>query len=108
MVIDGFTDVSALLRGGIYILISRGEVVFVGKASSQMLARITTHRSLAKKSAPPWVPIQGVVFDQVLIRQVHPDQIDEIHSALIDVYSPRHNIRIPFPSVPQPQLTRRL
>jgi len=88
----GFTDVSEILKGGIYILSYRGRVEYIGKARGPMLARIMMHRSLGKKSAAPWMPIPGVVFDRVQIQPVHPDAIDAVHAALVLEHSPRGNV----------------
>lgn len=89
---EGFSDISDCLRGGVYVLLRLGEVVYVGK-SKAMLVRIYSHRALARKRAPAWIKCRGVVFDQVLVRPCHPDRVDELEQALIRQYSPRYNIQ---------------
>ncbi len=78
---DGFDDISDLLRGGVYILRYRNRTVFVGKAKS-MLPLIAAHRSNARQTLPTWFPVRGIVFDQILIRPCHPDRIDQLYESL--------------------------
>jgi hypothetical protein len=75
--IPGATDISAILGAGIYILLRRGEVVYIGKARSQLYAKIAAARSASRPKA-----IQIPAHDQVLIRPTHPDEIDEVYAAL--------------------------
>lgn len=109
MTMDGFTDASELIRPGVYVLLSQGKVVFVGKGERSMLAKIAAHRDLARKRAPVWLPIKGIVFDQVFIKYVHPDHLDEVYEDLIAEHSPRHNTIFPLyiPHSPAPQTFRR-
>ena len=88
--IPGFTDATALLRAGVFALVWRGEVVFVGSARGPMLAKIA---ALREKSRPSWLP--RIRFDQVLIREVHPDQIEGVKFALIAEFSPKYNTELP-------------
>lgn len=93
MVLDGFIDVSQTLRGGIYALISHGEVVYVGK-SKCMLVRIYSHRNAKnKKSAklPSWFPVKGIAFDEIHVHPCHPDLIDELENKMINRYKPKFN-----------------
>ena len=106
--LEGFTDASDLLRCGVYILRLRGKVVFVGKAQKGMLAKIATHRSLARKHVPIWLPIRGVVFDEVLIRSVHPDKLDEVYDDLVDTYQPMQNVPSPFVTQTPATIIRRI
>lgn len=90
--VEGFVDISDCLRGGVYVLLSHGTVVYVGK-SKAMLVRIYSHRALARKRAPAWLKVRGVVFDQVLVQPCHPDRVDDLEQALIRRHSPRYNIQ---------------
>ena len=93
-VIDGFSDVSGLLGGGVFLLLAKGEVVFVGRASSgTLLAKIAHARS---KDRPKWLP--RIIFDQVLIRKVHPDQINDVYFTLIAEHEPRYNAECRTPT----------
>lgn len=105
---SGFQDVSAMLRAGVYILRHQGQVVYVGQ-SKTMLVRVYTHRNLARKRPQPWMSIRGVVFDEVLVKVVHPDQLDAVERALIERYRPRYNV-VHNPAAPLvgiPNITRR-
>jgi hypothetical protein len=98
----GATDVTAVLRQGVYLLYRDGMVVYVGQ-SKCMLVRIYTHRNLARKRLPAWIPIRGVVFDRVEVIPCHPDRIDALERGLIALHTPIYNrahnpepVRIPI------------
>lgn len=93
MELGGFIIASDILKSGVYALAYRGEVVYVGK-SKCMLGRIYSHRSLRGKKALPWLPIKGLLFDEIFIRPCHPDAIDELEYEMINLYKPRHNIAL--------------
>ncbi len=95
MTLQGFTNISDSLGMGIYALVERGKVVYIGKAKA-MLVRICTHRSNARRKVPTWMPAsaKGIIFDEVHILPSHPDQIDDLEHALINFYKPRHNIQL--------------
>ena len=95
MKIDGFTDATALVRPGIYVLALRGRVVFVGRAKSGMLARIAAHRDLAHKSMPSWFPVKGIAFDEVFIRYVNPDALDAAYEETLAKYPTFANTNAP-------------
>lgn len=105
---DGFVDATALVKGGVYILLLRGKVVFVGKATSAMLPRIAAHRSLARKSTPAWLPIRGITFDQVFIKAVHPDRLEAEYLELVLEHNPIYNLPSPAFTKPEIQITRRV
>jgi hypothetical protein len=97
-VVSGATDVTALLGMGVYALLYRGEVVYIGK-SKEMLRRINAHRGLyrsfrryGKNVLPPNTKASPVLFDAVEIIPCHPDRVDELEQALIKFYHPKHNI----------------
>jgi hypothetical protein len=92
---EGFTDATALIRPGVYLLLRQGKVVFVGKGDRQMLSKIATHRSLTRKSVPDWFPVKGITFDQVFIRTVHPDRLEAEYLSLILEHNPHHNLPAP-------------
>lgn len=99
---EGFVDASAVLRGGVYVLLNRGEVVFVGKSSGPMLAKLAALRSADR---PRFLP--KITFDQVLVKFVHPDQIVEVYWSLIAEHQPRFNA--PTPTRPSGiPITRRI
>lgn len=93
MELAGFCDASAFLQSGVYALVHRGQVVYIGKAKA-MITRVATHRSNARRKTPSWLPdsAKGIVFDEVHIQPCHPDRIDELEYAMINLYKPRCNI----------------
>ncbi len=56
---EGFIDCSDMMRGGVYVLRHRGEIVYIGKAKN-FLARTYSHRSMwsrarSKDKVPAWL-----------------------------------------------------
>jgi len=100
--VEGMTNATELLGGGVFVLLHRGEVVFVGKSSGPMLAKIAALRS---SDRPRWLP--KIAFDEIRIRFVHPDRLADAYFALIAEYSPRHNAPTPA-SLPPTILARRI
>jgi hypothetical protein len=82
----GFVDATAMLRAGVYVLAWRGEIVYIGKARGDMLVKLAALRS---NDRPSWLP--RIRFDQVLIREVHPDRLDTVRAELIAEFEPKHN-----------------
>lgn len=134
MQIEGFTDVSLTLRSGCYLLAHRGVVIYIGQAKT-LLGRIYTHRNLwgqkaRGKRGPDWMPIKGILFDEVHICPCPTDRLDEFERELINLYKPKFNrnlkesgladapatlriagrtVALAHPSVrPQPQIERRI
>jgi len=96
MNIEDFADISEVLGGGVYLLAYRGEVVFVGKSTRGMLGAIANYRS---KNLPSWFP--RITFDQVLVRYIHPDQLESTYAELLAEFQPKHNRDI-LPRLTQP------
>jgi hypothetical protein len=90
-ILDDFIDITPGLRGGVYVLLRAGVPVFVGRASSSMLAKILVHRDNAGKSVPDWFPVRGIRFDQALVRYVHPDRLEATYASLVAALRPVHN-----------------
>ena len=127
--LEGFTDVTTLLRAGVYALVKRGVVIYVGKSKS-LYARIYAHRHYANRAArgktiPSWLPVKGLVFDEVHIRPCALEELDALEHAMINRYKPHYNqnlknsLRPAFPSnftvggvqlsvAPRPQIERRV
>lgn len=100
-VLEGFVEVSAVLRPGVYALVRGGVVVYVGQGSKAMIARIEAHRSnWGRKRIPAWMPVslRGVLFDEVWVMPCRVDQLNELEAAMIELYKPRYNIKIKSPS----------
>lgn len=97
---EGFIDVSQVLRSGIYMLCHRGVVIYIGQSKS-MLARVYSHKSLwgqkQRRKVPEWMPIKGILFDEVHICPCPLDKLDELELAMINLYKPKFNIRLKTP-----------
>ena len=94
--LEGFIDATALLRPGIYALLYRGVVVYVGQ-SKVPLSRVYAHRSLRSRKAPAWLPIKGMLFDEVHVLPTLVDDLDRVERALIDLYKPKYNVKLKSP-----------
>lgn len=95
MQLEGFTDVSHLLRAGVYALCKRGVVIYVGKSKS-LYSRIYTHKHFANRGAkgraiPSWLPIKGIQFDEVFIRPCSLEALDSLEHEMINLYKPKYN-----------------
>lgn len=90
-------DVSVVLRCGVYLLLHRGTVVYVGK-SKLMLGRVYNHRVAwgrsSRKRITQAIPARGILFDQVLMHPCRLDEIDEIEASYIEQYAPRYNTQL--------------
>jgi hypothetical protein len=91
--LQGFIEVSEVLRSGVYALLLKGEVVYVGK-SKCMLSRIEAHRGLFRRRAPSWMPIKGVQFDQAYVRPCPVAMLDALELEMINLYKPKLNERL--------------
>lgn len=112
MRLDGFTDITPILRAGVYALVYRSEVVYVGKSKS-MYARIYAHRNLwnsrgSKTQRPAWLQAKGILFDEVHIRPCMLEQLDAIEAELIEAYRPRYNVALKPAGRPTTQATLRV
>lgn len=93
MEIAGFTDVSVLMRCGVYLLLYKGEVVYVGQ-STKLHARIGGHIGTKGKRprqmlSPRALPT--IRFDQVLAMPCMLSDLDRIETELIKKYLPKYN-----------------
>lgn len=100
MRIDGFSNATDLLRGGVYILVHKNEVVYVGK-SKRMLNRLSAHLSAwsakRREKMPHFVQRLGIYYDEVHICPCHPDRIDALEQSMIDLFRPRNNTQHKLP-----------
>ena len=100
VVLEGFINVSAILRCGVYALVREGAIVYIGQ-SRKMLGRISAHKSnWGRKSMPAWMPVslRGVLFDEVHVLPCRVEDLDRLERALIDLYKPRYNIALKQPT----------
>lgn len=99
-------DITAALKGGVYVLRQRGVVVYVGKARI-MLMKIHAHREGARKGVAPWSPVPGIVFDSVEVFPEHPDRVDALYARLTEELAPTYRpFVMPLPE--GPKLARRV
>lgn len=97
--LEGFVNVSAMLRPGVYALVREGVVVYVGQAK-RMLTRVSAHKSnWGKKNLPAWLPasVRGVLFDEVWVLPCRVEDLNEVEATIINLYKPRYNIRVKTP-----------
>ena len=98
--LEGFIDVSAILRCGVYALVREGVVVYVGQ-SKKMLQRVSAHKSnWGRKAMPAWMPVslRGVLFDEVHVLPCRVEDLDRLERALIDLYKPKYNTQLKAPT----------
>lgn len=100
MKLDGFTEVTPILRSGIYVLIAKGTVVYVGK-SKAIMGRLNSHRTGwidKRKGRKPWVQevcgIPALWFDEIHVKYVPAHLLDAAERDAIDRYKPRYNIKL--------------
>ena len=87
----GFVDASEILKSGVYMLLSRGVPIYIGK-SKRMLQRVAAHRG--KGDRPSWSPVRYFQFDQIYIFPVHVDRLDEVEREMVELYKPRFNTNL--------------
>lgn len=98
MHLDGFVDISPVLRAGVYALGFHGQIVYVGKSKS-MYSRVYSHRNQWNnarrgKAGPSWLPasVKAILFDEVYIRPCSLEALDALEREMIDRYKPKYNI----------------
>lgn len=93
------SDITGVLRPGVFLLGSRGRVIYVGKARC-ILAALANHitRNRVKRSID-WFPIKSMVFDQIEIIPCDVVRASALATALISLYNPLHN-QPPKPTTP--------
>jgi excinuclease UvrABC nuclease subunit len=98
-VLEGFVDVTSILRAGVYALMREGVVVYVGQ-SKKMLSRIEAHRSQWGRAAkaPSWLPIKGILFDEIHVLPCRVEDLNRLEAAIIDLYKPKFNIKLKAPT----------
>jgi len=99
MRLEGFAEVSGILRSGVYALCAKGQVIYVGKSKS-MIARINAHRRawIDKRKGGSWLTeslgIPALLFDEIHIRPVPPQALAEVEAEMINLYKPRYNVQL--------------
>lgn len=95
-----FINVGEVLESGVYMLVYKGSVVYVGKAK-MMLARIAFH--LDQKTKPNAKRtfntdlgkryVKYIPFDDIWIRPIPIGELDAEEVAMIRKHQPRYNVR---------------
>jgi hypothetical protein len=96
MELAGFRGVGEILHSGVYALVWRGQVVYIGK-SKKMLARIYTHKLMVGKSKSMFTSAVGVRFDDIFVCPCPIEKLDELEKEMINLYKPRYNIHLKSP-----------
>lgn len=106
--LEGFVDVTAILRCGVYALLRQGTVVYIGQ-SRKPLTRIEAHRSMwgRRQAAPAWLQgmVKGMVFDEVHVLPCRVEDLNEVERAMIELYRPVYNVKLKPPTplpIPEP------
>jgi len=98
--LEGFVDVTPMLKPGVYALLREGVVVYIGQ-SKKPLSRVEAHRSLwgrkQRSPAPGWLPIKAILFDEVHVLPCRVEDLDIIERAMIDLYKPKYNMKLKSP-----------
>ena len=92
----GFMNVSKLLHCGVYALVRRGEVVYVGK-SRRPLVRLYAHMN-ARGKKMPWKAgynkeYTGIHFDAIWFLPCMLGQLDTLEVHFIKTFAPKHNTK---------------
>ena len=97
---DDFHEVSPILSCGVYALVHRGVIVYIGQ-SKVMLGRISNHRAQwgRKRGVASSAP-RGILFDQVFVRPCTPEQLNALESSMIAKYQPKYNVQLRAPLPP--------
>ena len=91
----GFVNAGWLLQPCVYLLMWRGDVVYVGQ-SRKPLSRLYTHASAARgiargRRAAGWLADKAIRFDDVWIQPLAAADLNEVEKSLIERYQPKHN-----------------
>lgn len=90
---EGFIDVTDILESGVYMLLLKGLVVYVGQ-SKCMANRIYTHLSARhKRKQSGWQKLKPIPFDGVYICPCGVEELDSIEREMIAKYNPRYNTK---------------
>ena len=92
----GFMNISKLLHCGVYALLRKGEVVYVGK-SKRPFVRLYAHINARGKKLPWKVGYNkeyvGIHFDAIWFLPCMLGQLDTLEVHFIKMFMPKHNVK---------------
>jgi|SRR5271154_451708 len=96
MDLTGFNRLGSIFSSGVYALVYRGTVVYVGK-SKEPLSRIYSHKNAWKRYRKGLRPslnsnAKAIHFDDVWLLNCAVDDMDRIEKELIGTYAPKYNV----------------
>jgi hypothetical protein len=114
------TDISHILRPGVFLLRKGERVVYIGKAKCILIA--LAHHALRNRASklPDWFPVRAIQFDGIEVIPCDISRATDLHRALVALHDPLYNRpdkptrqpSTPTPTSPQPSpsqpLIRRL
>lgn len=102
MSLSGILSFKALLHCGVYALVKKDEVVYVGK-TKKLWIRLYNHCNERGKVLPKRSGAKGVPFDDIWVWPCMLGQLDSLEVHLIQKYLPRHNAKgkaLPVMAIP--------
>jgi excinuclease UvrABC nuclease subunit len=90
---EGFVSAGATLSAGVYLLVHKGDVVYVGK-SNHLLRRWYEHRSayyLSRQKRMQRPQKKAMLFDDIHYQSCGLKELDALERELIAKYRPRYN-----------------
>lgn len=108
----GFLNISKLMHCGVYALLKKGEVIYIGK-SKQPMMRIYTHiRNRGRKvgmnpgfgnAVGPAIGGKGIAFDSIWFLPCMLGQLGTLEIHFIKMYKPKHNVKHNPEPKPRPE-----
>lgn len=94
---QGWVEIGAILRSGVYALLFNREVVYIGKAK-ELYSRIYTHRrTLLAKRKRGTVPKgwnRAIPFSDIRVWPCEIEDMDLLEQQMITKYRPRYNVNL--------------
>lgn len=97
--LGSFQQVGGLLRAGVYVLLYRREVVYVGK-STLLLTRLYQHRNnyqrvnRGRRGGPLMAGAKAILFDDIRVFPCAREDLDRIEREMIAKFRPEHNTQL--------------
>ena len=93
---EGFADLTCLLKPCVYALKHRGQVVYVGR-SRKALSRLYTHANAENARRKGYATMHyyhklGFRFDEIWVRECGVKDAEQVEKEMIHKYMPKHNV----------------